>query len=188
MFVLDEDERKCSTMPSKPEKSIEEIVQGVGRYPLDAFVFVQECLGVAAEKAHNPMTMEEKAVAQWMAHHAIGPDELGSRWDEGDLPPDIQQAIDRIGGPWRLNRHVTGQQLCWAFRDAALERWGMMARAVLTKWNMTRTEDIGAIIFALVDNGWLQKQPTDTLEDFDEVFSFDEVFDRAYRFSDDTSH
>jgi len=32
-----------------------------------------------------------------------------------------------------------------------------------------------------VDNGWLQKQPTDSITDFHGVFSFDEGFDKAYR-------
>ena len=34
-----------------------------------------------------------------------------------------------------------------------------MAKGVLARWNICRTEDIGAIIFALVENDWLQKQP-----------------------------
>ena len=56
-----------------------------------------------------------------------------------------------------------------------------MARNVLARWNITRTEDIGAIIFALVENDWLQKQPTDRIEDFENAFSFDEAFSQAYR-------
>jgi len=168
-------------MPNQPEKPLEQVVTETGRYPVGAFLFVQECLGVAADKVHGPMSPEERAVAQWVAHHALNPEELRARWDKGDLPPDIRRTIDQIGGPQRLNRHISGQQLCWAIRDVALERWGLMARGVLARWNITRTEDIGAIIFALVDNGWLQKQPTDSITDFHGVFSFDEAFDQAYR-------
>jgi len=56
-----------------------------------------------------------------------------------------------------------------------------MARRVLGRWGVETTEDIGQIVFALVNNGWLQKQPTDSIEDFDNVFSFAEAFDQAYR-------
>ena len=80
-----------------------------------------------------------------------------------------------------LNRHVTGQQLCLALRDTALKRWGLMARSVLARWNINSTEDIGRIVFALVENGWLQKQPDDSIEDFDHVFDFAQSFSQAYR-------
>ncbi|GMU22032.1 MAG: hypothetical protein AMXMBFR13_21200 [Phycisphaerae bacterium] len=171
-------------MPHQPEKSLEQIVQEVGCYAMDAYVFVQECIGLASETVHGPLKPEAMTVAQWMSRHEIGPEELRRRLDEGQLPPEIAAAVELAGGPESLNRHVTGQQLCWAIRDAALKRWGLMARGVLGRWGVTRTEDIGAIIFALVNNGWLQKQPTDSIEDFNNVFSFREAFDAAYRIGD----
>lgn len=168
-------------MPQQPVKPIEEIVREVGRYPLEAFVFVQECIGIAAEHVHGPMTAEQAAVARWMTQHEISHDELNRRCDAGDLPPDIAQSIERVGGIDKMNRHVTGQQLCWAIRDLALQRWGMMARSVLARWNVTSTEDIGQIVFALVENDWLQKQPEDSIDDFQNVFRFEEQFDGSYQ-------
>lgn len=168
-------------MSHRPKKPIEEIVAELGRYPIDAFIFIQECIGLASEQVHGPMTSEEAAVAAWMDRNNIDLEELSRLHEAGSLPPDVSSAVDHIGGPERMNRHVTGQQLCWAVRDAALKRWGLMARSVLARWNLTRTEDVGAIIFALVDNGWLKKLPTDRIEDFNNVFSFDEAFDRAYK-------
>ncbi len=168
-------------MPQTPRKSIEEIVEEVGRYPLDAFMFVQECIAHAADAVHGPMSDDEKTVAHWMAEYELDFPALAAAYEERILPLPILEIIDRLGGVEKMNRHVTGQQLCWALRDEALRRWGLMARTVLTRWNITRTEDIGAIIFALVDNGWLQKQPTDRLEDFSGVFDFKEAFEQAYR-------
>jgi uncharacterized repeat protein (TIGR04138 family) len=66
-------------------------------------------------------------------------------------------------------------------RDAALQRWGFMARSVLTRWNIRRTADIGQIIFALVENDWLQKQPADSIEDFNDVFDFETALEHAYQ-------
>jgi uncharacterized repeat protein (TIGR04138 family) len=168
-------------MSQKPAKTLEQIVREVGRYSVDAFLFVQECIGLASERVHGPLSQEQAALAQWMGREGIGPDELAARVEAGDLPPDIVRAVKSLGGLHRVNRHVTGQQLCQAMREIALERWGLMARNVLTRWNITRTEDFGAIVFALVENGWLQKQPTDRIEDFEHVFSFSEAFDHQYR-------
>ncbi len=168
-------------MPEQPSKNLEEIVHEVGRYPIDAFVFVQECLTKAADKVHGPMSDEQKRLAQWMARHDVKFDEVVEQWETGQLPPRVAELVEQMGGPQCMNRHVTGQQLCHAIRDSALEQWGLMARSVLARWSITHTEDIGAIIFALVDNHWLQKEPTDSIEDFANVFSFGEAFDRAYR-------
>jgi len=168
-------------MPGQPKKPIEDVIRQLGRYPVEAFAFVQECIGVAAEQVHGPMSPAGATVARWMALNAIDLDELKRRSEAGELAPDITEALHTAGGPEKMNRHVTGRQLCWAVRDTALKRWGLMARSVLARWGITRTEDIGAIIFALVENDWLQKQPTDRIEDFEDVFSFDEAFELNYR-------
>lgn len=168
-------------MPQRPKKSIEEVVAELGRYPLDAFIFIQECIGVASEQVHGPMTPEESAVASWMDRHNVDLEMLCHLSETGSLPPDIADIMEKIGGPEKMNRHVTGQQLCWAVRDAALKRYGLMAQSVLARWNITRTEDIGAIIFALVENDWLKKLPSDSIEDFRDVFSFKDAFELNYR-------
>ncbi len=164
-----------------PRKSLEEIVACVGRYPIDAYLFVQECVGAAADRVHGPLSSEQRDVARWMSDNHIGPDQLLEMVCTGSLPPKVAEALQEAGGPEKMNRHVSGQQLCRAIRDIALERWGLMARGVLARWSIHRTEDIGAIIFALVENDWLQKQPTDSIDDFNHVFSFDEAFDQSYR-------
>lgn len=169
-------------MAGRPRKPLEQVVRELGRYPLEAFLFVQDCLGVASEQVHGPMSQAEEMVARWMAQQGADLDELRRRSRTGKLPVEVAQALRAAGGPERFNRHVTGQQLCWAVRDVALKRWGLMAKAVLARWNIHRTEDIGAIVFALVENDWLQKQPTDQIEDFDHVFDFDEAFEADYQF------
>jgi len=79
-------------------------------------------------------------------------------------------------------RHVTGQQLAMGLRDYALMNWGIMARAVLAKWNITSTYDFGRIVFAMVEGGILQKTEEDDLEDFRGVYDFS-TFDEPYRIS-----
>lgn len=77
------------------------------------------------------------------------------------------------------DRHVTGQQLCMGLREFATLQFGLLARTVLASWCITRTEDFGRIVFALVDSGLLRKTPQDNLEDFAAVYDFDEVFGTA---------
>jgi len=163
-------------MTQRPKKPIEEVVEELGRYPLEAFIFIQECIGVASEQVHGAMTPEESSIASWMDRNNVDWETLCHLSETGSLPPDVADTIRKIGGPERMNRHVTGQQLCRAVRDIALKRYGLMARSVLGKWNITRTEDIGAIIFALVENDWLKKLPTDKIEDFENVFLFRDAF------------
>lgn len=73
-------------------------------------------------------------------------------------------------------RHVSGQQLCLGLRDFAIKRYGRLARAVLHRWNIRKTDDFGRIVFAMIDEGILRKTPDDSLEDFANVFDFDEAF------------
>ncbi len=107
-------------MSNQPEKPIEEIVREVGRYPLDAYHFVQECIGLAAERVHGPMSADQTAIAHWMAKNKIGPEELIQQREGDELPAEIAEALERVGGPSSMNRHVTGQELCWVIRDVAL--------------------------------------------------------------------
>lgn len=75
-------------------------------------------------------------------------------------------------------RHVSGQELCFALRELALEQWGALARTVLTRWNIARTRDFGEMVFLLVEHGLLGKQDSDRIEDFDDVYDFAASFER----------
>jgi uncharacterized repeat protein (TIGR04138 family) len=94
---------------------------------------------------------------------------------------------DALGHTWvRLDerRHVTGKELLAGIKDLALERYGRMARAVLNSWGVKTTDDIGAIVFNLVDAGLLSKTDEDRIEDFHSVYDFDEAFVLAYDIGD----
>ncbi|MEM7622042.1 MAG: Minf_1886 family protein [Planctomycetota bacterium] len=74
------------------------------------------------------------------------------------------------------SRHVSGQQLCLGLRDYAIDRYGPLSKAVLNRWGVTCTEDFGRIVFALIDAKLMRKTDDDTLEDFRDVYDFDEAF------------
>lgn len=77
-------------------------------------------------------------------------------------------------------RHLTGPELLDGCRALAIERYGVLARTVLAYWGVTTTVDFGDIVFTLVDLGLLQSQPSDTREEFMDVFDFEDAFDRDY--------
>ena len=52
-----------------------------------------------------------------------------------------------------------------------------MARTVLGSWNIRHTNDFGKIVFGFIDFDMMRTQPDDSLEDFEDVFRFEEVFD-----------
>jgi uncharacterized repeat protein (TIGR04138 family) len=80
-------------------------------------------------------------------------------------------------------RHISGAELSEAVRDLALARFGVVARLVLEHWGVQSTDDIGAIVFTLVDLGLLICQPTDTREEFAGLFEFDRAFEQEYPWS-----
>jgi uncharacterized repeat protein (TIGR04138 family) len=77
-------------------------------------------------------------------------------------------------------RHVSGAELAWACRDFARKQYGLLAPGVLAHWGITRTEDIGRIVFTLVDVGLLVTQPGDSESDFDSVYQFPDAFGDSY--------
>lgn len=78
-------------------------------------------------------------------------------------------------------KHVSGQQLCEAVRQFALEQYGYMAKTVLGTWGIHGTGDIGNIVFNLIRIGKMRKTPQDRREDFEAVYDFDEAFRREFQ-------
>ncbi|MCG3137879.1 MAG: hypothetical protein HJJLKODD_01734 [Phycisphaerae bacterium] len=168
-------------MVGQPRKDIQDIIREVGKYPLDAYQFVHDGLTHTLQSTHGELTDAELAVHHFMAQNNIDLEMIATLAENGQLPERIAGLIEQLGGIESLNRHVSGEKLCWGLRDYAMQRWGALASTVLQQWNIKSTRDFGEIVFALVDNNYLQKQPTDQIEDFEEVFRFNEAFDRAYR-------
>ena len=80
-------------------------------------------------------------------------------------------------------RHITGRELALACRDLALDKFGVMAGLVLEHWGVRSSADLGDVVFTLVDLGLLMSQPTDSREEFADVFDFDQAFAREYPWS-----
>ncbi len=77
--------------------------------------------------------------------------------------------------------HVSGRELLEGVRRYALEEFGFLARVVLEGWGVKSTEDIGNIVFNMVNAGLLYRSRDDRIEDFRNGYDFKEAFDESFR-------
>lgn len=169
----------------KPEKTVEDVAREIGRYQLPAYEFLHAGLDYTVRKVHGTPLPGLRQVLEWMEARGLDLSDLVEITAEGKLPATIAaflRSCDGLEGALqRLNRHITGQDLCLGLRDLALTRWGFLAPVVLRHWGLRSTRDFGEMVFALVNNNLLKKQPDDCIEDFDKVFDFHEAFTRSFR-------
>lgn len=92
----------------------------------------------------------------------------------------VLAALEFAQGRLPARRHLTGGELAWACKDFALEQFGLLAGDVLSYWNVRSTEDLGRIVFLLIDVGLLARQASDRIEDFAAVYDFATEFRAAY--------
>ncbi len=172
-------------MDQDADKSLREVVKAVGRYPEEAYHFVREGLNYAVDRVHGMQSPAQLAVAKYLVERGIDLTELFEELDRGQLDAKVAAAIEAAGGVEQLNRHVSGQELCWGMRNLALHHWGPLATLVLRGWNVRDTIDFGRIVFALIEHDLMQKEPGDRLEDFERVYDFHQAMTQSYRIGKD---
>jgi len=89
----------------------------------------------------------------------------------------LTQAVDKhykeTGGE---DRHVAGNELLEVFRVSAKKTFGPMTLAVFEEWGINACEDIGEMVFNLIDVGAFGKSEQDCREDFLGGYDFQEAF------------
>lgn len=88
--------------------------------------------------------------------------------------------IEFLQSRLEVRRHVTAAELAWACRDFALQQYGLLAPVVLAHWGITRTDDLGRIVYTLVEVGLLVTQPGDHESDFNALYEFTDAFGESY--------
>lgn len=105
-------------------------------------------------------------------------DEHGYLFIREALDFTIQTLEKPTEGP---GRHVTGTELLDGVRRYALDQYGPIAHRVLNHWGIHRCEDVGEMVFNLVEKGILGKTENDTRADFSDGYSFAEAFDVPFQ-------
>jgi uncharacterized repeat protein (TIGR04138 family) len=77
-------------------------------------------------------------------------------------------------------RHVAGPELLEGVRQYALKEFGPMVVTVLSYWGVRSCEDVGHMVFNLIGAGIFGKTEEDSIEDFKNVFDFQEAFVKPF--------
>jgi uncharacterized repeat protein (TIGR04138 family) len=83
---------------------------------------------------------------------------------------------------FKKEKHVSGQELLEGIKDLALNRYGSTAKMVFNHWGIKKTVDLGDIVFNMVNAKLLSKTEEDSLDDFKDVYNFEDVFIKDYQF------
>jgi uncharacterized repeat protein (TIGR04138 family) len=81
------------------------------------------------------------------------------------------------GGP---SRHVSGQELLEGIRRYVIDEFGPISKTVLNDWGIEKTNDIGDIVFNLVQAGEFGKTDEDKSEDFAGGYDFHDAFVKPF--------
>jgi uncharacterized repeat protein (TIGR04138 family) len=93
----------------------------------------------------------------------------------------VLEALFHTRRMFKLEKHASGRELLEGVKDLALSRYGSMAKIVFEHWGIKETIDFGHIVFNMVDENILSKTTDDRLTDFEDVFNFEDVFEKSYR-------
>ena len=95
------------------------------------------------------------------------------------IAPDVEEKDPATPDGMR-ERHLTGQELCEAIRQFAINQYGYMAKVVLQRWGITATNNFGDIVYNMIDMGVMKKSPQDRRSHFDNVYDFNHVFESNF--------
>ena len=77
-------------------------------------------------------------------------------------------------------RHVSGPELLEGVRVYALKEFGPMVMTVFAYWGLYASEDIGHMVFNLISAGIFGKTEEDSIEDFKNVYDFEDAFVKPF--------
>lgn len=156
-----------------PRQALLDLLHRDKRYPFDAYSFVFEALTYAHE---NLGLGTEYSGEQIEGQTAVGAGEAAAPVRRGG------KKRSGAAGDTRVERHLSGQELCEAIRLFAVDQFGYMAKSVLNHWGITQTGDFGEIVFNLIGIKQMRKTRHDRREHFEDVYDFDEAFVRGFQF------
>jgi uncharacterized repeat protein (TIGR04138 family) len=89
----------------------------------------------------------------------------------------VPETPEESAGP---ENHVSGPELVEGFLDLASKHFGRMARVVLHFWGIDATDDVGELVFNLIEAELLSKTDSDQRCDFHALCDLDQALTRGY--------
>jgi uncharacterized repeat protein (TIGR04138 family) len=96
----------------------------------------------------------------------------------------VPEEGERDPGP---QHHVSGPELLQGACNLAREEFGLMAKTVFRQWGIRRTDDIGEIIFNLIEAELLSRTDSDHRSDFHNVFDIEKALTEGFTISLDAA-
>ncbi len=97
------------------------------------------------------------------------------------LHEGLMRTLKNVQEKEKKPRQISGAELSEGLREYALDQYGPLSMTVLNRWGLRATRDFGEIVFLLLSAGLLGKTDEDKIEDFDDLFDFDDAFRAPYR-------
>jgi len=144
------------------DKRFAKLLEQDRRFKPEAYSFVFEVLDYAQNRLH----LGERCLSE--------PAKVAPEFESDEQDVDSPEEFRNEG------KHISGQDLAEAARQYALEMYGFMAKTVLKGFGIKCTGDIGEIVYNMIKIGRMRKTPTDSREDFNDVYDFATAFDRDY--------
>lgn len=98
----------------------------------------------------------------------------------------LRQALERAiksshSDELEEHRHVTGPELLESLAGLASDEFGIMAVTILDSWGIREGEDVGNMVFNLIDAGAFGRSEEDSPKDFVGVLDLKERLLQPYR-------
>jgi uncharacterized repeat protein (TIGR04138 family) len=97
----------------------------------------------------------------------------------GKYPPGayilVFEVLDFVSKEMKKpKQHLTGRQLALSTFAYCLHRYGGLSKMVWENLGMASSEDLGQIVFHLVEEGLIGRQEQDRVEDFDQIYTIND--------------
>lgn len=91
----------------------------------------------------------------------------------------LQFTVEKLGKEDlpKQRRHVSGRELVEALSEYGMDQFGPLTASVFEHWGVRQTRDFGEIVFNLVGANLMSKTESDCIDDFADVYVFDDEFD-----------
>jgi uncharacterized repeat protein (TIGR04138 family) len=92
----------------------------------------------------------------------------------------VMEALGHTQKIFARGHHISGEELVEGSAVLAVKKFGPLAWRVCSFWGISSTEDLGRIVFNMVDAGVLARRDEDTFDSFSRGVVFEEELVKKY--------
>lgn len=93
----------------------------------------------------------------------------------------LAHTVKTLGRDKSDDHHVSGQELLKGFRNFALLQFGPLATLVMHEWGVQANQDVGNMVYNLIETNYFGKNQNDKIEDFSDDIALTEFLSKPYQ-------